>query len=278
MIAIPYRNGIQNIGNTCFINAPLQSLMQTSEMSDIMLNMFVKLQEPEFQNIADIKLLKSLSQKIVYNWNNENLPNELLNEFVRLVCLEMRANQGSQEDAQEFVLHFLDYCDRMIYMILKNEPEQVRNSIRRLFDLRVSSSIRCSRQGHFSIPTSQWIRILSVSIMSRLEDSIDIFFQPQRVERYRCARCDGHLSGRAISGQAQQFFTINEFPQILIIQLKRFKLKNVSIFPFKVKIKYLLIIMCFYLFIRENYKKILILSLYLKSLTRGQSTRFSKVK
>lgn len=123
--------GLKNIGNNCYMNSALQTLIHTTGLIINVINTHEIIESRGPRDKLPSKLIKEFCS-LFYNawkWNNSAYsPFELLSEIQNK---NERFNRNSQGDSFEFLINFLDFLDQdIINSDLKyaNELRRVSNS------------------------------------------------------------------------------------------------------------------------------------------------------
>lgn len=243
--------GLRNLGNTCFMNSILQCLSNTSELRDYCLRNghITDFNNNCRSNTALIEEFAKLTQSLWTSANNEPIsPSEFRNQVQRCAPKFVGCNQ---QDAQEFLRFLLDglhnevnrvtVCPkvsvqdfdhladdekgrRMWNMYLAREDSKVVD----LFVGQLKSSLTCTACGFrstvfdpfwdLSIPIAQ-----KISGEVTLKDCLRLFTKEDVLdgeERPTCTKCKARR-------KCTKRFSIQKFPQVLVLHLKRFSDSNV---------------------------------------------------
>ncbi|MBN3322526.1 UBP21 hydrolase, partial [Atractosteus spatula] len=251
------RVGIHNVGNTCFLNAVLQCLSHTLPLRDHCLR------QRYLQDMGACKppeLMNAFSQVLSDLWAPEGSTAVHPGRFYTLFRESVpNFNTYSQQDAQEF-LRFL--LDRLHSEVNRHSPtsapgpalteskhtqlrvedraahlwnrylERDNSRIVELFSGQLRSSLCCSVCGHqsttfdvfcdLSLPIPK--RSVSGGIVS-LKDCLELFSQEEALDSENAPMCD--RCGRCT--ESTKKLSIQRFPRIIVLHLKRFAASRFSI-------------------------------------------------
>uniref|UniRef100_A0A1A8FYH5 Ubiquitin carboxyl-terminal hydrolase n=3 Tax=Nothobranchius korthausae TaxID=1143690 RepID=A0A1A8FYH5_9TELE len=243
--------GLKNLGNTCFMNSILQCLSNTSELRDYCLRNFYRLDLSSSCRTSSglMEEFAKLTQSLWTSLSNEAIsPSDFKNQIQRFAP---KFVGSSQQDAQEFLRFLLDGLHnevnrvsirpkvsvedfdplsddeksrRMWNMYLERENSKVVD----LFVGQLKSSLTCTVCGFRSTVFDPfWDLSIPVAQKSSgevtLKDCLKLFTREDVLdgdERPTCDRCKTRR-------KCTKRFSIQKFPQILVLHLKRFSDTNV---------------------------------------------------
>lgn len=195
--------GLNNIGNTCYLNAGLQMLLQNKELHQLVLK--------HSKHSDKLKTLADFYQEY------HNSSNGSLNPSNIKMIVEERQNmfQGfNQHDSSEFVIYLLDII---------NDEIKESSHLNSIYGLHMNIRIKCKLRDCLNIVNKKEIsNILFLDIeqeYTELDDAYRSYRSRDKLDSdnmYYCEKCkDKRIASKRTN--------IEEWPNNLIIILKRFK-------------------------------------------------------
>ncbi|KAI5055170.1 hypothetical protein GOP47_0030514 [Adiantum capillus-veneris] len=209
--------GLNNLGNTCFLNSVLQCLTYT----------------PPFTTYFQEGLHKSSCRAVAFcamcaleNHVKQALsaPGRVIspNQLVRnLRCISRSFHMGRQEDAHEYMRYLIEALQKCCPLDVhaKAPPGSQKNYIQNFFGGRLQSQVKCTECGHSSNTYDPFLD-LSLDIV-KAESLVKALTRFTAIEildgdnKYFCSKCKKKV-------RAHKQFTIDCAPHVLTVQFKRF--------------------------------------------------------
>ncbi|KAJ7255432.1 hypothetical protein B0H12DRAFT_532300 [Mycena haematopus] len=247
-------SGLKNLGNTCYMNAPLQCLSATLPFAQFFANGRWKTAVNTVNRMGSKGRLSGAFAKLVHSMWSGDMPYIIPIDFRRDVCvLNPLFNGSNQHDSQEFLSFLLDGIHEdlnrlLVHRALTKTPEQEAELERlspqiaseqewRLWKTQNDSVIVDFFQGQFRSrlqcltchTTSTTYSVFSLlqlpipqgrSSKVQLQSCMDAFFSTEVIDKDNAWDCPKCKAKRRASKQ----LSLVRLPPILIIHFKRFEI------------------------------------------------------
>ncbi|KAM6152240.1 ubiquitin carboxyl-terminal hydrolase 37 isoform 2-T2 [Erethizon dorsatum] len=225
--------GFSNLGNTCYMNAILQSLFSLQSFANDLLKQGIP-----WKKIPLNALIRRFAHLLVKkDICNSETKKDLLKKVKNAISATAERFSGyMQNDAHEFLSQCLDQLKEDMEKLnktWKTEPTPGEEnspdiSATRVYtcpvitnlEFEVQHSIICKACGE-TVPKREQFNDLSIDLPRRkkplpprsIQDSLDLFFRAEELE-YSCEKCGGKC--------ALVRHKFNRLPRVLILHLKRY--------------------------------------------------------
>ncbi|XP_013790098.1 ubiquitin carboxyl-terminal hydrolase 2-like, partial [Limulus polyphemus] len=239
--------GLNNLGNTCFINAVVQCLRYTDPLRDYLLHGNYEDDINTSTSSMKGELVKAFAKLLQFMSDaNVNTVTKLEDFNHRIRKFTPYFTRNSQQDAQEFMRYLLQGLHEDVNRVRTKLPpirtdidetlseyeksteafgRYLRNDNSKIIDIflgQLRSRLQCTVCGHSSV-TFDPFWDLSISIPKgsskvSLQQCLSLFTKEEILEAHEkpvCSRCRQRQ-------RCSKRFTIHRFPKILVLHLKRF--------------------------------------------------------
>jgi ubiquitin C-terminal hydrolase len=202
--------GLVNLGNTCYLNAGLQMLIQNQDFYEIIKN----------NNNTNLLNIVSSFMDDYYLSNKQFTSPSMIKSIVQQK--NSIFNGCTQNDAGEFIIYFLD--------ILNDELLKNKNSLNELFEIQSEISIKCKIRACLNISSHIEKNNFLILNLNDLTKTLDDCYREYKAKikleddtSYYCEKCK-------LKRVASKRLEIIKWPKHLIIWLKRFEHQETRIF------------------------------------------------
>ncbi|KAJ3377786.1 Ubiquitin carboxyl-terminal hydrolase 36 [Lobulomyces angularis] len=211
--------GLQNLGNTCFLNSVLQSLIYTPPLSIHLIN---ETHSTTCRTRANCLLcdFESLVKKCLGNHSStKHLSPVIIVRKLKLIAKHMRI--GRQEDSHEFLRYFIDALVKPLLIGYESlDPASKETTfLHQIFAGHLRSQVDCSTCGYESKTFDPLLDLsLEIRNCNSLHKAFSHFTKPEilsKKNKYKCDKCKKLT-------EAKKQILIARAPSVLTIQLKRF--------------------------------------------------------
>lgn len=214
--------GMQNVGNTCYLNSTLQALFHVPALANWLMSESTHTEKCNQQEACVICGMRASLMATQKGGGAPIKPWQVYSKL-RLICRHL--TPGRQEDAHEFLRYLVEAMEKCYLLRFINSDKLDQYSkettpLNQILGGYLRSTVRCLSCHHLST-TYQHFQDLLLDIRkhSTLDEALDSFFSRERLEDlgYKCEACNKKVSA------TKQFF-VERAPMVLCIALKRFSL------------------------------------------------------
>ncbi|XP_039029557.1 ubiquitin carboxyl-terminal hydrolase 23-like isoform X1 [Hibiscus syriacus] len=211
--------GLENLGNTCFLNSVLQCLTYTEPL-------VAYLQSGNHQNscrIAGFCALCAIQKHVrraLQSTGRILAPNDLVSN---LRCISRNFRNSQQEDAHEYMVNLLESMHKCCLPsgVSSESPSAYEKSlVHKIFGGRLRSQVKCLQCSYGSSTFDPFLDLsLEIVKADSLHKALKNFTAAELLDggerQYQCQRCKQNV-------QATKQLTVYNAPHVLTIHLKRF--------------------------------------------------------
>ncbi|PIA39963.1 hypothetical protein AQUCO_02600424v1 [Aquilegia coerulea] len=211
--------GLNNMGNTCFLNAILQCFTHTVPFVQILRSCHHP--TPCHRNSEGFCVLCALRDHIELSLSSSGRSIEPQKFVYNLNELSSSFRRYQQEDAHEFLQCLLDKLDS--YGVNETAKEQSSSDeeesiVKKIFGGSLRSQLRCCSCGHCSDTFEPWIDLsLEIEDVDSLPTALESFTKVEKLEeKSPCENCKEEVL-------VEKQLTVEKTPTVAALHLKRFK-------------------------------------------------------
>ncbi|XP_060696564.1 ubiquitin carboxyl-terminal hydrolase 42 isoform X2 [Hemiscyllium ocellatum] len=209
--------GLQNLGNTCFLNSALQCLTYTPPLANYMLSREHSRTCNE-QGFCMMCMMQNHITQVFSSSGNVIKPMSVINDLRRIA---KHFRFGNQEDAHEFLRYTVDALQKACLNGSNklDRQTQATTMIYQIFGGYLRSRVKCLNCKGVSDTYDPYLDIaLEIKAAPNITKALEQFVKPEQLDgenAYKCTKCKKMVP-------ASKRFTIHRASNVLTLSLKRF--------------------------------------------------------
>ncbi|KAJ8538718.1 hypothetical protein K7X08_030014 [Anisodus acutangulus] len=213
--------GLANLGNTCFLNAVMQSFMHTVPLIQLLTsNDHASPCDSYMIGFCVICVIRELIDLSLASGGGFVSPWKLVNN---LSYFSSSFHRFQQEDAHEFLQCFLDRLESCCNDSTAKDraPSESDNIVKEAFGGRLVSKLRCCNCGHCSDAYEPLIDLsLEIKDVDSLPAGLESFTRVEKIDdpeiKFSCEKCKAQVS-------IEKQLLLDKAPSVAAFHLKRFE-------------------------------------------------------
>ncbi|KAF7094133.1 hypothetical protein CFC21_096470 [Triticum aestivum] len=211
--------GLQNLGNTCYLNSVLQCLTYTEPFAAYLQSGRHK-SSCRTAGFCALCALQNHVKTALRSTGKIVTPSQIVKN---LRCISRSFRNSRQEDAHELMVNLLESMHKCCLpsgVLSESASAYEKSLVHRIFGGRLRSQVKCTRCSHCSNTFDPFLDLsLDIGKATTLVRALQNFTEDELLDggqkQYQCERCRQKVV-------AKKRFTIDQAPNVLTVHLKRF--------------------------------------------------------